>query len=153
MTDYSGKIVDIGEYRFRSREKKRPWDRQDTRCDHRHLTLDDQGHIVRCEKCGEVVSAYWALDMLVHDLKRLQDNAERAKASAKEAESIHLHLIAAKKVEKVWRTKEMVPACPHCDRGILPEDNLGSCRINRRLEIARRKADPGNWPGRPIPEK
>ncbi|MDE3022711.1 MAG: hypothetical protein KGI54_12775 [Pseudomonadota bacterium] len=48
------------------------------------------------------------------------------------------HLIAARAVEKAWRVRDMVPSCPHCHAGILPEDGLGKSLINREMEMRRR---------------
>lgn len=87
-----------------------------------------------------MVSAFWALEMLSDEYNRALSKLQRdreALAKAKEAET---HLLAARRVESVWRSRTMVPACPHCGTGILPEDGLGSSQINRGIELRRRAA-------------
>lgn len=146
-------IVEFEAFRIRLLAKKSYYDRTDKRCNHYNFTLDDNGEIVRCDDCNVVLSAYWAAKTMTNSwaaaLKKLE-----ARESCLSADKSHiLHLTAAKRVEKAWRSKGMVPACPHCDRGILPEDGLGSTNVNRAIELARRRHDPGSKPGRPIPEK
>lgn len=130
-------VVDIGSFRIRQQAGRKPWSRNDNRCLHRQLTLDEQGHIVRCETCGETVSAFWALLMLSDEYGRESEKVARAKQSAKEAKDAVLHLTAAKKVEKVWRTRNMAPLCPHCSEAILPEDGLGDRQMSRKFIQAR----------------
>lgn len=131
-------IISIGDWKLQQKGKHRyP---EPGECDHKHIELDGRGDIVRCMKCGVQLSAFWALEMLASEynksLAKLQRDQE-ALAKAKEAD---LHLLAARKVEKVWRSRTMVPACPHCGIGVLPEDGLGNSRINREIEMRRRMA-------------
>lgn len=49
-----------------------------------------------------------------------------------------VELRAAQKVEKAWRSRTMVPTCPHCAEAIFPEDGLGSGMANRELALRRR---------------
>ncbi|GEM_PF-4444040 len=65
-----------------------------------------------------------------------------ALAALEQDKSHNLHLIAAKKVEAVWRSRNMAPCCPHCGRGILPEDKLGDAQTRRDFELRRRQARP-----------
>lgn len=146
-------VVDFEGFRLRLQAKKRDWDRTDKRCAHLNLTLDDQGHIVWCDDCKQTVSAYWAIQMLAERHAASLAVVERREKALAQDKAQNLHLTAAKKVEKAWRSRTMVPACPHCDRGILPEDGLGGTQVNRAIELARRRHDPGNRPGRPIPDR
>ena len=50
-------------------------------------------------------------------------------------------------LQNAWRKKKMVPSCPHCDRGIFPEDELGRSTVSKELELARRKKKPNNTKG------
>lgn len=132
-------IIQIGEWQLQHKHKHR--NTKPGECDHKHIELDARGDIVRCVKCGVQLSAFWALDMLSDKYSRALSKLHRdreALAKAKEAET---HLLAARKVEVVWRSRTMVPACPHCGLGILPEDGLGNSRINREIELRRRVAE------------
>lgn len=139
----AGVVVNIGEARIKRQLEHAVWQRKG-QCRHLNLTLDDNGHIVRCDDCKESLSAYWVIGMITEfhrDALRNIAARERAVAADKDA---NLHLIAARKVEKVWRSRSMVPCCPHCGHGILPEDNLGDRQMGKRFEIARRKKEDRN---------
>ena len=147
MTD---NVIAIGDMMIRRQEKLR-W--RDSRCKHRNTTWDANGEIITCDDCHKQISAWWLLHMFTEEYEKAMTDIRRREEALAEAKIKDLHLIAAKKVESAWRAKGMVPACPHCERGILPEDGLGSTNVNRAIELARRRHDPGNKPGRPIPEK
>ena len=60
---------------------------------------------------------------------------EEVKAAVKH----NLHLIACKELEKVWRSKRMIPQCPHCKTGLLPEDFASiHTRVSAEIERQRR---------------
>lgn len=103
-------------------------------CQHRHVQLDDVGEVVKCMDCQSQVSAYWALQMLATDWKRQVDRLESEKSAVQTAGKLTLHLKAAKQVESVWRSRLQLPCCPHCDRGIMPEDGLGSRTVSKVFE-------------------
>jgi hypothetical protein len=111
---------------------------QEAECDHKQVELDDKGDIVRCMKCTIQLSAFWVLEMLASEYARASAKLEREKDALVAAKAQGLHLLAARKVEAVWRSRSAVPCCPHCGNGILPEDGLGSLRINRAIEMRRR---------------
>ena len=147
MTD---NVIKIGDMIIR-RLQKRGW--RDERCQHKNTTWDANGEIVTCDDCKMQISNWWMLHMLSNAYDKAISDIENRERALAEATRENLHLIAAKKVQAAWRSKGMVPACPHCDRGILPEDGLGSCNVNRAIELTRRRHDPGSRPGRPIPDK
>jgi hypothetical protein len=129
-------VIQIGDFAL-TRNRERHFQRNGV-CRHMHVSCDDVGDIVTCDDCGKQVSAYWALGFFSQVWER-----EMAKITARENrlaenESKSIHLLAAQKVEKVWRTRGMVPACPHCERGILASDGLGNTQVNKALELRRR---------------
>jgi len=103
-------------------------------CQHRHIQLDDVGQVVKCMDCEKQVSAYWALSMLAADWKSQVSRLQREKDDAKAASEVSLHLKAAKQVESVWRSRNQLPCCPHCARGIDPADGLGSATVSKVFE-------------------
>lgn len=144
----SDNVIDIGAFRVSRNGPKRSYDRNDKRCPHGQIELDDQGQIVRCTQCGETLSAYWALGMLAKVFNDEWEKLKMAQDRATAAREIQLHLVAAKSLEKVWRSRSMVPCCPHCDRGILAEDMLRPAQTRREFEIKRRQdGAPSNHPG------
>lgn len=144
MTD---NVIQIGEMIVRRREEKKAWNKKDERCHHRKTTLDDNGSIVTCDDCSMQLSPYWVLHQLIHYYDQEMKKVEaRAKAVA-EDKAHNLHLLAAKKVEAVWRSRKMAPCCPHCGHGILPEDGLGGSQMGREFELRRRQHDPKCKPG------
>lgn len=135
----SNNIISIGDWKIQRNGEHRIQTEGD--CDHKHLELDERGDVVRCLKCGTQVSAFWAIKMISEQYNSSLRRLVRERETVKQAKEENLHLLAAKKVEKAWRRRSMVPACPHCGRGILPEDGLGSSMINREMELRRRKAE------------
>ena len=130
------RVIDIGEARLRM--KARHYYAAEKECAHQHLSMDDNGDIVQCEDCGNQVSAYWALSMLLNRLQAERDKVERREAEAKRVASQQLHLRAARRVEEAWRSRTTVPTCPHCRAGIRPEDGFGSSRVGRSIDNANR---------------
>lgn len=131
-------VVQFGDYLFKAKGKRWPWDQD--RCPHKHIELDDNGEIVTCTDCNKQLTAYWALR---HITQQWADHARKAKAHADEvSERVkqNISLLAAQRVEKAWRSRKMVPTCPHCSKGIMPDDGFGSAAINREIEMRRRSA-------------
>lgn len=136
----SDNVVHIGDLRIRQREKLMGL--RDDRCLHNNTTWDRNGDIITCDDCKKQISPVWMLKtVMAHYDKAMRRVAERERALADD-KSHNLHLVAAKKVEEIWRTRTMAPCCPHCDRGILPQDQLGATQIRKDFEIRRRKAKP-----------
>lgn len=129
-------VIQIGDWQIQRKHALRM--SQAGECDHKHLELDGRGDIVRCSKCGIQVSAFWALEMLADEYNRRLAKLERDREALAKAKEAEVHLLAARKVDKIWRSRTMVPACPHCHQGILPEDGLGNSRMSREIELRRR---------------
>lgn len=129
-------VIHIGEWQLQRTQQRD--DPGLEACDHKHIELDRRGAVVRCNKCGVQLSAFWALEMLSDEYNRALTGLAREKEALAKAKASETHLLAARKVERVWRSRRSLPACPHCGRGILPEDGLGSRTIARELELRRR---------------
>ena len=132
-------IVNIGD--FALRRKREGYIVPKGECHHRKLSYADRGEIINCDDCGMQVTAYWVVGMLCEVWDKEISRLEAATARIRERESKALHLIAAQRVEKAWRSQTMAPSCPHCNRGIFATDNLGSSQINKKLELSRREAE------------
>lgn len=131
------KVISIGNWKLQHASKH--WTRPLAECDHKHVELDSHGDIVRCVKCKTQVSAFWALSMLAECYDKEFGKLQAGRSSLEKAKESGLHLLAARKVEKVWRSRTDAPACPHCGRGILAKDDLGSRRVSIAIEMRRRE--------------
>lgn len=129
-------IIQIAD--FSILEKKTKWGSKE--CKHRTITLNDNGQIVTCCDCGQQVSAYWMLKESSNLWKMLEDQLKRREDKLREDKEANLHRIASRRVDKIWRCKDLVPCCPHCGEGISTSDELGSVAINKRVDEARRRA-------------
>jgi len=133
----SDNVVQFGDLYFKARGRRVAWEQD--RCAHKHLTLDSNGDMVMCDDCGKQVSAFWALQTIVDQWGQHARAIERRQERLNDEVKSVVHLIAAKKVERAWRSRKMVPICPHCSEPIFPEDGFGESNVNR--EIARRRRD------------
>ena len=107
-------------------------------CQHKHLTLDDEGEFVTCDDCKKQVGNYAALRMLVERWALLQARVDSQRAAIADATEKTVELRAAQRVEKAWRSRSMVPTCPHCHEAIFSTDGLGGSMMNKGLAIRRR---------------
>lgn len=134
-------IIDIDDLRVQ--RQLRHASRSAADCKHMRLELDDDGCIVRCSDCGVQLEAYWTLiSFLEHYERALAKINARERRHAEERER-DLHLTAAQRVERAWRSRTMVPCCPHCGEGIRATDGLGETMINRTIDDRRRAAKKG----------
>jgi len=111
-------VIDIGDARI-ARGKAR---REYTACRHRSLVYDKQERRVWCQDCEREVPAFDALMGLVEGYDEALQRLDRRRKQLEEAERFAVRGRAAKVMDEAWRSRNMVPACPHCRRGIFPED-------------------------------
>lgn len=109
-------------------------------CLHRRLTYSTQERRVWCEDCKRSVDSFDAFMLLTRGFEAMVRDAQRLQRAAQEAHDAKLHLIAAREVEGIWRGRRAVK-CPHCRRGILPEDVTGGGSWCRRDHELQRRAD------------
>jgi hypothetical protein len=109
-------------------------------CKHMNLTFDSEGHVVTCDDCSRQISAFWVVEMMSEQYEKAFARLRRREQAVEQAEQNTLISRAAKRVDEVWRGRTMAPICPHCSEAILPEDGMGSSRVSREAELARRRA-------------
>lgn len=130
-------VIDLAGFRLtRGRSTRSILDR----CKHRHLIYAQTDRRIRCEDCQRDLDPFDALMALVGGLDEMVSEAKRRLREATEARKQALVSRAAKAVDEVWRGRNMAPCCPHCSRGLLPEDFAGgaSSAVSREYEAARR---------------
>lgn len=108
------------------------------RCLHPRTTIDELRGTVECRDCHAPVSAFWVLGQVAREENRCLENIRRLRAEAQELEGWVPFLRAMRKLEKRWRGRATLPACPHCHGGLWP-DELERSSVSLSLEIARRK--------------
>lgn len=133
------KVVDIGDLRVARGMTRRPI----STCRHHSLVYDTQERRIWCEHCETDVEAFDAFKMTVEYFDAAAKRAERMLTEAKEARAFSIISIAAKKIDKLFRRRGSVPACPHCHAGIWPEDvdKMGS--VSKEWDGARRRQRDG----------
>lgn len=130
-------VVDIGDIRVARGMSRRP----SLICRHLKLVYDNQERRIWCRDCETNIEAFDAFQMLVDRAYAAYADIKKRKAEVAAAEQHALISRAAKAADKAWRGR-MVPACPHCRRGILPEDALQFSFTNREWEEKLREHKP-----------
>lgn len=128
-------VVEIGEFRV-TLEQRDKYSKK--KCQHLHITLDPNGEFVKCNDCHETISAWYALQTLVEWWDAAAKKLVAQRAAQKQIEAKTLHLKAAQRVEEAWRSRSMVPTCPHCGEAIFAEDRFGGSMVNREIALRRR---------------
>lgn len=137
------KVVDIGDIRVSRGMSRRPH----STCRHLNLVYDSQERRIWCKDCENNIDAFDAFKQLAENYDSALRHSKKIHADALAARDHHLHLIAAKNLEEMWRRRRVVPACPHCKRGLLPEDfkttgTLISAAIERQRRENEKKTPP-----------
>jgi len=141
------KVVDIGDVRV-SRGLSR---RHVSSCKHRRVTYDQRERRVWCRDCETNVDTFDAFLMLVEHFDEANKKAQRLLDEAHEASKFKLISRAAKSIDRSWRSRNMVPSCPHCHAGIWPEDALRMGSVGKEYDKARKLRALQNKPNTPNP--
>jgi Zn finger protein HypA/HybF involved in hydrogenase expression len=111
-------VVDIGDIRV-ARGLTR---RHHTSCRHARMTYDPKERRVWCPDCEKDVEPFDAFEILVSQFSAATRKLEAREKKLLEAEQFQIRSLAAKAIDEAWRSRNMVPACPHCNHGLFPED-------------------------------
>lgn len=130
---YGVRVVDIGDLRV-ARGLSR---RHHSGCRHRSMIYDKNERRIWCPDCEHDVEAFDAFLLLVENFASKTKSLEERAAALLEAEKHSVFNFAAKEIDKAWRKKKWVPACPCCGAGLFPEDFRHGCAMVGR-EYARR---------------
>jgi hypothetical protein len=102
------------------------------------MVYDPRERRIWCSDCETEVDTFDAFVILVENFSDAQRRIEQQWKEVQEATGGALHLIAARAMERQWRRKNTVPACPHCHAGIFPEDATHLGMVSKEIERARR---------------
>ncbi len=132
-------VIHIGDFAVAGANRRRTINPD--KCRHIHIEMDDNGDICLCTDCGRQLSPFWVLSVVLVSMERIRESLKSQQKALNEERTQKLHLLAARKAEEAWRSRNLVPACPHCHRGILATDGFGGSKTNKEIELARRKAE------------
>lgn len=133
---YDHVVVDLDEVRIAWGRPRTPWHK---RCKHLKLTYSTEERRVWCQDCQRTIEPFDALLMMIRHFEDMTREVRHMKRQASEALAAVVRRRAAKELERNWNGK-MAPCCPHCRRGLLPEDyaNGTGMAVSAELERARR---------------
>lgn len=112
-------------------------------CSHKSLAYSTENGSIECLDCSSPIGAFKAFMILAQGFGRASERLEAEKREFIETKKKDITLLAAKKAESAWRKKNLVPACPHCHRGVLASDGFGNDLVSKEIEIERRKFERG----------
>lgn len=128
-------VVDIGDLRVARGQTRRPV----TNCRHVNMVYDDTERRIWCQDCEVEVESYEAFKVVCENIDRATKRLNQREREIKEAEQFAVRSRAAKSLDKVWRSHNQAPVCPHCAEALLPEDFAnGAISTGRELARARR---------------
>ncbi|MGQ7253957.1 hypothetical protein [Vreelandella titanicae] len=127
-------VVDIGDVRAARGETRR----HAGRCNHLNQVFDKDERRVWCTDCESEVEPFDAYLKLVENMTGAVEKLKRREQAVKEAESFQARSRAVKALDQVWRSKNMTPLCPCCDKGLLPEDFANGVQSQMDRNLARK---------------
>lgn len=128
------KVVDIGDIRVARGKSRRPY----SACKHRAMAYDQQERRIWCKDCETDIEPFDAFLVICEHFNSAASRLERERQVIEEAKAHNIIRIAAKRIDELFRRKNMVPCCPHCSAGIFPEDVAKMASVNRKWEEVRR---------------
>jgi hypothetical protein len=129
-----GQVIDFGAVQV-----ARGYTRTKNPCAHKRLTYDVKDRRIWCSDCESTVEGFDAFMTLVRHAEEWEQRAQVKMDKAREAEAATIVSRAAKEVDRIWRGRLHVPACPHCKQGLFPENfaNGVSTVLGREYALAR----------------
>lgn len=133
---YVGTVVDLDSVRIRA--GRTPYKLKT--CKHHHLIYNQIERRVWCEDCERTIDNFDAFLIFTNKFESMLREANGRMATATEALNSAARLRATKTLDRMWSGRRMAPCCPHCNRGLLPEDFMnGACSaVGTDYEKARR---------------
>lgn len=135
------KIIDIDVVRATIRQNTRY---EKSHCKHSRITVDSDAGTIDCDDCKKSLSAFqvvvsWAKQWGEIE-KAVNRQKLRAQAMSKTMRTYRIRLRALRELEKFWWKGNMLPCCPHCKRGLMPDDftEVPPLMVSREYELKRR---------------
>ena len=115
---YGVNVVDIGDLRV-ARGKTR---REPSACSHKSVIYDESERRIWCRDCERDIEPFDGFIGLVRQFDDAWKQIIRERQSLEDIKTFQARSLAARELDKAWRKRNMVPACPSCGNGLLPED-------------------------------
>lgn len=128
------RVVDIGDARVARGLARRPV----AKCKHRKLVYSTEERRVYCEDCNTTVDTFDAFLVLVESFDKQAKRAAAREEKIAAAERHNLISLAAKAVDKAWRSS-LMPLCPCCSKPLLPEDFKDGVKSSCGKSFARKQ--------------
>jgi hypothetical protein len=111
------------------------------KCEHHHIQYNLSDRTTICADCNSPIDAFTAYQRLIVYWERIERDLKYRKEHLSELEErVGKHILkATKRVDEAWRSKNMVPVCPHCKNAIFPEDGFGGDEVDKKMEIEKRR--------------
>lgn len=111
-------------------------------CEHRSLVYSSKERRIECKDCDQPVDGFDAFMTLCRHFDAMEKAAKNREHKTKAGLEAVIVRRAAKEIDRTWGRK-MAPQCPHCRRGLLPEDfaNGAAGCVGGEWEAARREKD------------
>lgn len=128
-------VVDFGDVRVARGLSRRPF----SGCKHKRLRYDTRERRIWCADCERDIEGFEAFALLAERAHEVDTRLKAWAEEVKAAEAFQLRSRAAKKIDEVWRGRSLVPCCPHCNRGLLPEHFANGITNSVGYEFAKRQ--------------
>ena len=141
-------VIDIGE--FRIRHGRTPYKEEKRLCLHKNLIISSSERRVWCEDCNKTIEPMDAVLSLFNVWQKLEAHYSAEHHKINEGRDATLVRRASKAIDREWGRK-MGVCCPHCRRGIFPEDigDFAPATVSREYENAMRKRSATKAPAPP----
>lgn len=115
-------------------------------CRHSKTAYSTQERRIWCQDCMIELEPFDVLTMLLDSYSAAIHNLEVKKKQFIDDRNKALRSIAAKSFDDIYRSRNDVPACPHCKEALLPEDVTSGAlpRMDKVLARKRRESEKVN---------
>jgi len=136
-------VVQIGDFTAKYGRGKR----YSKPCEHNRLVYSPEEKRVWCQDCESTVDPFDAFYRIVRSLSDGEQELKSRREALERDEDQSLLSRAAKAVDRAFRRRKMIPVCPHCKEGLLPEDVVNidkRAMVSKELTIAKREKQKQN---------
>ena len=127
-------VIDIGDVRVARGLSRRPH----SACKHVRLVYDPRERRIWCKDCEKDVDGFDAFQILAERSHAFKAALDKREQQVSEAEAFTARSRAVKELDRFWRSRNHSPCCPHCKRGLLPEDMMRLSSVGNEYERKRR---------------
>jgi hypothetical protein len=134
---FRGTVIDLDGVRIRT--GRTPF--RVKSCEHRNLIYSQSERRVWCEDCERTIDNFDAFQKFARQFEGMLSLAKHRLQEATEALAGAARLRATKVLDRLWSGRTTAPCCPHCGKGLIPEDfaNGAQRTVSLEWELAQRK--------------